>query len=195
MAGTRELVLCTGNPGKVSELRAMLPKEWVVLSLADVGLGGELPENGHTLEDNALEKARFVHAICGKPCLADDTGLEVDALDGAPGVYSARYAGPEGDAAANIRLLLRSLEGEPDRSARFRTVLALVGRDGEHLFEGVVSGRIAMEPVGSGGFGYDPLFIPDGCRATFAEMGADEKNAIGHRGKALARLIKALGAP
>lgn len=173
----------------------MLPVEWVVLSLADVGVGGDLPETGHTLKDNALEKARHVHASCGKLCLADDTGLEVDALDGAPGVYSARYAGPACDATANMRLLLDALENAADRTARFRTVLALVGADGEQLFEGVVTGRIARKPLGKGGFGYDPLFIPDGYTTTFAEMGAVEKNAIGHRGKALAHLLAALSPP
>jgi XTP/dITP diphosphohydrolase len=179
------LLLCSGNPGKLAELRALLPTEVEVLSLPDVGLAADLPESGDTLVANALEKARFAFAHAGVPCLADDTGLEVDALSGRPGVHSARYAGSAKDPRANMDLLLRELNGVVDRSARFRTVLALVTAEGEHTFEGVVEGAITEAPSGSGGFGYDPVFRPLGCTTTFAEMDAATKNAVGHRGRAM----------
>lgn len=183
----RTLVLCTANAGKVSEMRAMMPAGWQVLSLAEAGIREELPETGPTLEDNALQKARTAHAICGLPCIADDTGLEVDALGGAPGVYSARYAGPERDDRANVRKLLQDLSGSAVRSAHFRTVLAWVEVGEEHLFEGRVDGHIIMQEQGAGGFGYDPVFRPEGSERTFAEMERSEKNAISHRGRAMAR--------
>ena len=182
------LVLCTANPGKVVEMRALVPAGWRVLSLAEAGIGADLPETGATLEENALQKARTAPALCGPPCLADDTGLEVAALDGAPGVLSARYAGAERDDRANIRKLLKALATSADRSARFRTVLAWVDPGGEHLFEGCVEGRIATEEQGQGGFGYDPVFLPEGSDRTFAEMDRGEKNAISHRGRAMAHV-------
>ncbi|MCB0768785.1 MAG: RdgB/HAM1 family non-canonical purine NTP pyrophosphatase [Flavobacteriales bacterium] len=186
------LLLCSGNPGKLVELRALLPREIDVLSLADVGLASDLPENGGTLLANALEKARFAFAHAGLPCLADDTGLEVDALSGRPGVRSARYAGEAKDPYANMELLLRELERADDRSARFRTVLALVTADGEHTFEGIVEGEIAKAPSGKGGFGYDPVFRPKGFTTTFAEMDAATKNSIGHRGRAMRSFLEFL---
>ena len=189
MSEINELVLCTGNPGKVKELALLLPPGVVVHSLADKGLPLDLPETGETLEANALQKARFAFASCGVACLADDTGLEVDALGGRPGVRSARYAGEAKDPLANMALLLKELEGSPDRSARFRTVLALVTSTGEHTFEGSVEGTITTGPSGAGGFGYDPVFRPAGHEITFAEMAASAKNAIGHRGKAMRALI------
>ncbi|MBL7944904.1 MAG: RdgB/HAM1 family non-canonical purine NTP pyrophosphatase [Flavobacteriales bacterium] len=183
------LVLCTGNPGKQAELRALLPRSVHLLSLADVRLPSDLPETGSTLEANALQKARYAFERCGLPCVADDTGLEVEALGGAPGVYSARYAGEARDPALNMTKLLRALNGVADRRARFRTVLAFVDAHGEWIFEGEVQGTITSAARGSGGFGYDPIFMPEGSTLTFAEMGKAEKNAISHRGHAVARLV------
>ncbi|MBK8499090.1 MAG: RdgB/HAM1 family non-canonical purine NTP pyrophosphatase [Flavobacteriales bacterium] len=186
------IILCTGNPGKMIELRALLPEGIELGSLADGGLPTELPENGDTLEANALEKARFAFGRCGEPCLADDTGLEVDTLNGLPGVLSARYAGEAKDAQANMRKLLRELDGKEPRTARFRTVIAFVGPDDEALFEGTVEGRILEAPRGDGGFGYDPLFVPQGEERTFAEMDAAAKNAISHRARAVEKAVRYL---
>lgn len=183
------LAICTGNPGKVSELRALLPPHWELLDLSALGLPLDLPENGDTLEANALEKARFAYARTGVLCLADDTGLEVAALAGDPGVRSARYAGEAKDAQANTALLLERMHGSTDRSARFRTVIALVGPNGEEVFEGVVQGAIASSPAGSAGFGYDPVFIPQGGSLRFAEMDPAQKNRISHRAVAVSKLI------
>ncbi len=181
-----DLVLCTRNPGKIAELAALLPAGHRLIGLDDLGITEELPETGDTLEANALEKARTVHERCGLPCIADDSGLEVAALGGAPGVHSAHYAGPERDALANMRKLLEALGDAADRSARFRTVIAFIDGGSEHLFEGVVEGHLLPAPQGSGGFGYDPLFVPDGGSCSFAEMGADAKNRISHRARAVA---------
>ncbi len=186
------IVLCTGNAGKIVELKALLPQGIELLSLADVGLPADLPETGDTLEANAIQKARYAHVRCGMPCIADDTGLEVEALNGAPGVYSARYAGAERDPQANMAKLLAALDGVAVRKARFRTVLALIEGSGERTFEGVVEGRIALQPRGSGGFGYDPVFVPEGGALTFAEMDKATKNAISHRGRAVAELVRFL---
>ena len=186
---TMRYVLCTGNPGKAAELRALLPAHIELITLAETGLPLDLPETGDTLEANALQKARFAFERTGLPCIADDTGLEVPSLGNAPGVYSARYAGETKDPAANMAKLLRELEGEADRSARFRTVIALVDRNGEHTFEGVVSGRIAEALCGTGGFGYDPVFVPENESRTFAELSAAEKNRISHRGRAVRELV------
>lgn len=183
------VVLCTGNAGKVAELKALLPLPIELLSLAEVGIHEDLPETGDTLEANALQKARYAHVRCGLPCMADDTGLEVDGLQGAPGVHSARYAGQARDAGANMRKLLAALMGSDDRSAQFRTVLAMIDEEGEHTFEGVVRGTITEAPRGTGGFGYDPVFVPEGGEHTFAEMDKVAKNAISHRGRAVASLV------
>lgn len=185
----RRIVLCTGNPGKVSELRALLPERMELLSLAEVGLPSDLPETGSTLEANALQKARFAHERTGLPCIADDTGLEVVALNGAPGVFSARYAGEVKDPAANMAKLLKELEGHDDRAARFRTVIAFVADGIEHTVSGEVRGRITASPRGGGGFGYDPVFLPEMSDLTFAEMDARMKNAISHRGQAIWKLV------
>lgn len=185
-------MLCTRNPGKVAELAALLPASYRVLGPEEVGVSGELPETGDTLEANAVQKARWVHHRCGLPCIADDTGLEVDALDGAPGVHSARYAGADRDAQANMHKLLQALEGRTDRSARFRTVIALVADGGERLFHGAVEGCILTAPRGTGGFGYDPVFAPAGEARSFAEMTAAEKNRISHRARATAALLEHL---
>lgn len=187
-----DLLLCTGNPGKVAELKALLPDRFRLLSLCEAGLPMDLPETGDTLEANALQKARFAFERTGLPCIADDTGLEVDALGGAPGVYSARYAGGAKDPAANMRKLLQELGDRPDRAARFRTVIAWVDRDGERTFEGVVEGAIVDAPRGEGGFGYDPVFRPAMSDLTFAELDARSKNAISHRGQAVWKLVRAL---
>jgi XTP/dITP diphosphohydrolase len=185
-----QVVLCTGNRGKVLELKALLPASTRLLSLADVGSPEDLPETGETLLANALQKARYVFARCGLPCVADDTGLEVDALNGAPGVLSARYAGGQRDAQANMMKLLEALGGSTDRNARFRTVLALVDATGETTFEGTVEGAITLAPRGSGGFGYDPVFLPSGSTITFAEMDKEAKNAISHRARAVEKLVR-----
>ncbi|MCC6937369.1 MAG: RdgB/HAM1 family non-canonical purine NTP pyrophosphatase [Flavobacteriales bacterium] len=183
------IVLCTGNPGKVAELRALLPLRIELVTLGELGIPDDLPESGETLEENALQKARYVLERCGLPCLSDDTGLAVEALGGAPGVHSARYAGTARDADANMDRLLRELEGVKDRSAAFRTVLALVGPEGEQLFEGSVHGRIGEKPIGKGGFGYDPIFLPQGSSRTFAEMDAEAKNRISHRALAMEKFL------
>lgn len=183
------LVVCTSNPGKRAEIEAMLPEGVQVLVPADLGIRAELPETGATLEENALEKARHVHQLSGLPCMADDTGLEVEALHGRPGVFSARYAGSANDPVQNMGKLLGELDGVVDRSARFRTVIAFVTKDAEVCFEGHVEGHIADKPSGDRGFGYDPVFIPEGREETFAQMEPAEKNAIGHRGRAMARFL------
>lgn len=187
------LVLCTGNAGKVTELKTLLPGTVRLLSLADVGLPNDLPETGANLVENALQKARFAHQRCGLPCLADDTGLEVDALNGAPGVHSARYAGEARDAAANVEKLLRELHGQEQRAARFRTVLAFVEDGVEQVFEGVVEGAIIGAGRGRGGFGYDPVFVPAGMDTTFAEMDPVDKNGMSHRGRAVQRFLQFAG--
>jgi len=187
-----KLLLCTGNPGKVTELRALLPAGMKLLSLNDAGLPLDLPETGDSFAANALEKARFAYERTGLPCIADDSGLEVTALGGAPGVYSARYAGPAKNDADNIAKLLRELDGKEDRSARFRTVVALIDENGEQLFEGEVRGSITTELRGSNGFGYDPVFLPEMSDLTFAELDARMKNAISHRGQAVWKLVRFL---
>lgn len=180
------IVLATRNPGKVAELRALLadlPVELV--SAAEIADAPDVEEDAPTLEGNARKKAEVLHAHTGLSALADDTGLEVDALGGAPGVRSARFAGPEADDAANRARLLRDLEGASDRSARFRTVLAFADGDDIHSFEGICGGQITESERGEGGFGYDALFQPEGETRTFAEMPAEAKNAVSHRGRAL----------
>jgi XTP/dITP diphosphohydrolase len=188
------LVLCTGNAGKVAELRRLLPVGIEVVSLTEAGLPLDLPETGDTLEANALQKARFAHARTGLPCLADDTGLEVEALGGAPGVRSARYAGPEKDAKMNTRMLLDAMQGRVDRRARFRTVIAYVNNGIERTFEGTVEGAITHSSRGDAGFGYDPIFQPIGHDRTFAEMSIAEKNALSHRAVAMRKAIAFLEA-
>ena len=188
----KQIIFATNNAHKLSEVQAVLGDRFRLVTLAECGITEEIPEDAPTLEGNALQKARYVHERTGADCFADDTGLEVDALGGAPGVHSARYATDGHDFAANNRLLLRNLAGAADRSAHFRTVIALILDGREYLFEGRVDGRIAESEAGCGGFGYDPLFVPEGFDKTFAEMGADEKNAISHRGRAVRRLVEFL---
>lgn len=191
------IVFATNNKNKLAEIREMLDGSGIeVLSLGDIGCHDDIPETADTLEGNALQKARYIHDKYKMSCFADDTGLEVDALGGAPGVYSARYAGGEGhDSEANMAKLLAGLDGKSDRRARFRTVVALItdeeeGR--EELFEGVVTGEIIKERRGAGGFGYDPVFRPDGYDKTFAELGHEVKNKISHRALAVAKLVARL---
>ena len=185
---TRRIVFATNNAHKLEEIRAILGEDFQVLGLSDIGCNEDIPETADTLEGNAEIKARYVKEHYGYDCFADDTGLEVDALGGAPGVYSARYAGPGHDSAANVDLLLKNLEGKSDRAARFRTVIALVEGDKITLVDGVVEGRIIDELRGDNGFGYDPIFVPEGYDKTFAEMDSKEKNSISHRARATAGL-------
>ena len=187
-----KLLLCTGNAGKLAELRALLPSGMELLSLTDAHLPLDLPETGDTFAANALQKARFAFERTGLACIADDSGLEVTALNGIPGVYSARYAGEAKNDAANMAKLLRDMEGVEDRSARFRTVVALIDKHGEHTFEGEVRGAITLEPRGTNGFGYDPVFLPEMSDLTFAELDARMKNAISHRGQAVWKLARFL---
>lgn len=189
---TKEIVFATNNSHKLSELRRIAGDSWHILSLDDIGCHDEIEETADTLEGNAIIKARYVKEHYGYDCFADDTGLMVDALGGEPGVYSARYAGDNHDSAANMKLLLERMKGVMDRSARFRTVIALALGSDIKLFEGTVEGEITETPAGCGGFGYDPVFKPLESDRTFAEMDADAKNAISHRGRATAALMKYL---
>ena len=174
----KKLIFATNNAHKLSEVQAVLGGAFTLVTLRECGITEDIPETAETLEGNALQKARYIYEKLGVDCFADDTGLEVDALNGAPGVHSARYATDGHDFAANNRLLLKNLEGESNRVARFRTVIALILDGKEYLFEGRVEGTIATEESGCEGFGYDPLFVPSGEIITFAQMSADEKNAI-----------------
>lgn len=193
MSNPRILVFASRNPDKLKEVSAILGKGFRVAGLDSLGFQGDIPEPFDTLEENALAKARFVYSRYQCDCFADDTGLEVEALKGLPGVKSARYAGKDQDSAANIRKLLGEMDGKDNREARFRTVIALIIRGREHLFEGVVSGNIATGEKGGGGFGYDPVFIPDGYNRSFAEMDTETKNLISHRKDALEKLAHFLG--
>ncbi len=186
------IVFATNNPHKLAELREIAGDRLEILSLADIGCHDDIPETATTLEGNALIKARHVRDKYGYDCFADDTGLMVDALRGEPGVYSARYAGPECDSKANVALLLSRLGGVADRSARFKTVIALELDGKEYVVEGKVEGKITDECRGEAGFGYDPVFQPEGFDKTFAEMTDSEKNAVSHRGRATAELLKIL---
>ena len=187
-----KIVFATNNAHKLSEVKAVLGDGYELVTLKEVGITEDIPETGDTLDENASLKARYVYERTGLDCFADDTGLEVEALGGAPGVRSARYATDGHDFAANNRKLLKELDGVTNRSARFRTVISLIVAGEEIQVEGVVNGVIALSESGSEGFGYDPLFIPEGKDVTFAEMSADEKNSISHRGRAVAELVKVL---
>ena len=183
-----KLVFATNNKHKLDEMRAILGGKVELLSLSDIDCHDEIPETADTLEGNALIKARYIFEKYGLSCFADDTGLEVDALDGAPGVYSARYAGENNDSAANVAKLLHNLTGKSCRDAQFRTVIALILNGEEKLFDGIVRGSISEECRGIGGFGYDPVFVPEGYTQSFAEMPAEQKNSISHRARAAAAL-------
>ncbi|MCC8177395.1 MAG: RdgB/HAM1 family non-canonical purine NTP pyrophosphatase [Bacteroidales bacterium] len=185
----KKIVMATNNAHKLQEAREILAdSEWEVVSLSDLGCHEDIPETGATLEDNALQKAQWVAQKYGVDCFADDTGLEVYSLGGEPGVRSARYAGEGHDSQANMKKLLERLEGQVDRRARFRTVIALIRNGQVQQMDGVVEGTIRLEPSGVGGFGYDPVFQPENKEVTFAEMSAEEKNSISHRGRAMAKL-------
>ena len=196
-----KIVFATNNQHKLEEIRQILGSKFEVLSLNDIGCHDDIPEDHDTLQENALQKAQFIAEKYGYDCFADDTGLEVDALGGEPGVHSARYAALDGDGSeshdseANMQKLLRKLGNNNNRKARFRTVIALLESDGNgkkvaKLFEGIVEGRIAYEKSGEEGFGYDPIFVPDGYDQSFAELGADIKNTISHRARAVAKLAE-----
>ncbi|MBO7067972.1 MAG: RdgB/HAM1 family non-canonical purine NTP pyrophosphatase [Bacteroidaceae bacterium] len=194
----KQIIMATNNAHKLEEVRQILGNEFQVKGLAEIGCHEDIPETSDTIEDNALQKARYVHDHYGVDCFADDTGLEVTALEGAPGIYTARFGvmngyGESHDAEANIQCLLDKLEEAEDRSARFRTVVALVQNGEEHLFEGIVNGEILAQKVGDGGFGYDPVFAPvEANGMAFAQMSAADKNAISHRGRAIMKLVEFL---
>lgn len=191
MKGYTTIFLASGNRHKIEELRQVLqPLGFELKSTLDVEDPEEVEEDRPDLEGNALKKARFWHKKTGLPALSDDTGLEVDALDGAPGVYSARYAGENASYEDNVNKLLSELDKAEGRSARFRTVIAYVTDEGDYLFEGVCKGEIIREKRGEKGFGYDPVFVPEGFDRTFAELSSDEKNKISHRGRALQKFIE-----
>ena len=184
----KTLVFATNNLHKLEEVRDILGGSFRIASLKEIGCIDDIPETADTLEGNALQKARYVKDKFGYDCFADDTGLEVEALGGAPGVFSARYAGPGHDSEANMRKLLKELEGKTNRQAQFRTVVALLLEGQEYTFEGIVRGTILTERRGTAGFGYDPVFVPEGYAETFAEMGSEEKNRISHRARAVQKL-------
>ena len=189
----KELVFATNNAHKLSEVSAILGDKIKLLSLKDINCNDDIPETADTLEGNALLKARYIYDKYGVDCFADDTGLEVEALNGAPGVYSARYAGGDGhDSEANMNKLLDNLQGESNRNARFRTVVAMILNGEEYLFEGIVNGTIIEAKRGTTGFGYDPIFMPESYTETFAELGEEVKNQISHRSRAVHKLCKFL---
>lgn len=183
-----ELIFATRNKHKCEEARTILGPSVSIIMPSALGFSGEIPETGTTLKENALQKAAFIWDKFRVPCFADDTGLEVDALNGAPGVYSARYAGESCSPLENVRKLLHRLQNTSARTARFRCVIALITDGQPEFFEGVVEGKIIREPKGAGGFGYDPVFVPDGYDKTFAELTATEKNLISHRKRALGKM-------
>ena len=189
-----KIIFATNNAHKLSEVQAVLGDGYTLVTPRECGVTEEIPEEQETLEGNASQKAHYLHDRTGLDCFADDTGLEVEALGGAPGVHSARYAPDGHDFAANNRLLLKNLEGGENRRARFRTVISLILNGEEHFFEGIVEGRILDRETGHEGFGFDPLFVPDGYERTFAEMSPAEKNAISHRGRAVRKLAEYLHA-
>ncbi len=189
-----KIIFATNNAHKLSEVQAVLGEGFELVTPRMCGVEEDIPETAETLEGNASQKAHYLYEKTGLDCFADDTGLEVEALDGAPGVHSARYATDGHDFAANNRLLLKNLEGKENRRARFRTVISLIEGGEEHLFEGIVEGHIIDHESGEEGFGYDPLFVPEGFDRTFAEMSAEEKNAVSHRGRAVRKLVAYLHA-
>ena len=186
----QKIVLATNNAHKLKEVAAILGDKYEVLSLREIGCDADIPETADTFAGNALQKAQYVKEHYGYDCFADDSGLEVDALDGAPGVFSARYSG--GGSEANMDKLLHNLTGKSERGAQFRTVIALLVGEESHLFEGIVRGTIIEERRGGGGFGYDPIFVPEGYDLTFAELGSEVKNRISHRAQAVKQLAEYL---
>jgi len=190
----KKLVFATNNKHKLQEIREILIDEFEILGLKEFGVNDDIPETGKTLSENAAIKSGFIFKEFDIDVFSDDTGLEIDALDGRPGVYSARYAGEDGNSKANIKKVLNELQNETNRKARFRTVISLILDGKEYQFDGKVEGRITDKKHGSSGFGYDPIFIPDGYKETFAEMSNEEKNKISHRARATQKLVEFLKA-
>ena len=188
----KKLVVATNNAHKLEEISAILGDEMELFSLKDINCHADIPETADTLEGNARQKALYIYENYGMDCFADDTGLEVDALNGAPGVFSARYAGDGHDSEANMQKLLKELKGKENRKAQFRTAICLIMEGKEYLFEGIVKGAIIEEKRGGAGFGYDPIFVPEGYDQTLAELGNDIKNTISHRARAVEKLCKFL---
>ena len=186
-----KIVFATGNPNKLKEVSSVI-KEFEIIGLRDVKITEEIPETGDTLKKNALQKAKYVYDKTGLDCFSDDTGLEIEALNNRPGVYSAMYAGPDCNAENNMRKVLEELGEAPNRAAQFKTVIALILQGKEYFFEGVVKGGILKEKKGKDGFGYDPIFKPFGYKESFAEMSIAQKNEISHRGLAVKKLVKFL---
>lgn len=184
-----QLIFATNNSNKVLEIRNALNKDLEIISLKEAGIDKEIPEPHDTLEDNAAEKSRVIYEMTGKNCFSEDTGLEVDALSGAPGVKSARYAGDHSSDRENLQKLLVEMKGIPNRAARFRTVISLIINGQEEQFEGICNGTITQVLTGENGFGYDPVFVPEGSDKTFAEMTLDEKKAFSHRARAVKKLV------
>jgi len=184
-----KIVFATNNPNKLKEIQSLIPKEIEIISLNEIGCNEDIPETGDTLEANAFQKAHYIKDNFNYDCFADDTGLEIDKLNGDPGVYSARYAGPERNANANMNKVLNELKGKKNRKAQFRTAIALILKGEEHLFEGKVEGYISKDKQGNEGFGYDPIFIPENDKRSFAQMSMEEKGAISHRGRAVKKLV------
>lgn len=189
---SKKLVFATNNKHKLSEVKQMLKDRFDIVGLEEIGCAEEIPETAPDLQGNALLKAKYVKEKYGYDCFADDTGLEVEALNNEPGVYSARYAGEEKSADKNIDLLLKKLQDKKSRKARFRTVICLIEGENKHFFEGIVNGEIIQKRAGNDGFGYDPVFVPEGFKISFAEMTPDVKNSLSHRGRAVEKLIQFL---
>ena len=187
----KKIVFATGNPNKLKEIKSAI-KSFEIVGLKDLGITEEIPETGDTLKKNALQKAKYVYDKTGLDCFSDDTGLEIEALNNRPGVYSAMYAGPDCNAENNMRKVLKELEGKTNRNAQFKTVIALILQGKEYFFEGLVSGEILKEKSGEDGFGYDPIFRPIGYKESFAEMSIAQKNEISHRGLAVKKLVNFL---
>lgn len=187
-----KLVFATQNENKAQEIQSLLPEYFKIITLKDIRCFDEIPETSETLEGNSLLKASFISETYNLNCFADDTGLEIEALDNRPGVYSARYAGPEKSAAANINKVLLELEGKTARNAQFRTIITLILNKSTFTFEGIVRGEIISEKRGENGFGYDPIFVPEGEVRTFAEMSLEEKNKHSHRARAFQKMIEFL---
>lgn len=189
----RSLVFATGNQHKLEEVQGLLGKDFALSCLKDVGITEDIPETAMTLHENALQKARYVYNKCKVACFADDTGLQIDALGGEPGVFSARYAGEQKDSVANMNLVLANMQGANNRNARFVTYIAYIDEAGnEYLFEGKVEGTIIETPTGTKGFGYDPIFVPEGYTETFASLPLSVKNSISHRGRAMQKFLEFL---
>lgn len=185
----KKIVFATNNKHKLEEVRAIVGQYFDILSMSDINCNEEIPETGSTFESNAIEKARFIKDKYGYDCFADDSGLEVKVLNNAPGVFSARYAGEPSDSLRNIEKLMKEMQGKKERAARFRTCIALIIDKEEKIFEGCIEGKIIETLRGTNGFGYDPLFVPDGYDVTFAEMSSCEKNRISHRAVATQKLV------